>query len=108
MASHLLEAAKIDGASKWQVFIKIILPLMLPFLAVGITQTSIGAINVFDEIVALNGYSDTGKSILIDSYLTTFNFLEFGKGSAYTYIVMILAGILGITYIKSLNKEVEY
>ncbi len=104
----LIEAAKIDGASKWQVFIKIILPLMLPFLAVGITQTSIGAINVFDEIVALNGYSDTGKSILIDSYLTTFNFLEFGKGSAYTYIVMILAGILGITYIKSLNKEVEY
>ena len=81
---------------------------MLPFLAVGITQTSIGAINVFDEIVALNGYSDTGKSILIDSYLPTFNFLEFGKGSAYTYIVMILAGILGITYIKSLNKEVEY
>ena len=105
---NLIEAAKIDGASKWQIFIKIILPLMLPFLAVGITQTSIGAINVFDEIVALNGYSDTGKSILIDSYLTTFNFLEFGKGSAYTYIVMILAGILGITYIKSLNKEVEY
>ena len=40
--------------------------------------------------------------------MITFNFLEFGKGSAYTYIVMILAGILGFVYIKSLNKELEY
>ena len=81
---------------------------MLPFLAIGITQTSIGAINVFDEIVALNGYSDVGKSVLIDSYLTTFSFLDFGKGSAYTYIVMIMAILLGIFYIRSLNKEVDY
>ena len=81
---------------------------MLPFLAIGITQTSIGAINVFDEIVALNGYSDVGKSVLIDSYLTTFSFLDFGKGSAYTYIVMIMAVLLGIFYIRSLNKEVDY
>ena len=90
------------------IFRKIISPLMLPFLAVGITQTSISAINVFDEIVALSGYSDIGKSLLIESYMITFNFLEFGKGSAYTYIVMILAGILGFVYIKSLNKELEY
>lgn len=105
---HLIEAAKIDGAGSIYIFQKITLPLMLPFLAIGITQTSIGAINVFDEIVALNGYSDVGKSVLIDSYLTTFSFLDFGKGSAYTYIVMIMAVLLGIFYIRSLNKEVDY
>ena len=104
----LMEAARIDGAGAFMIFRKIISPLMLPFLAVGITQTSISAINVFDEIVALSGYSDIGKSLLIESYMITFNFLEFGKGSAYTYIVMILAGILGFVYIKSLNKEPEY
>lgn len=100
-----MEAARIDGQN--MIFRKIISPLMLPFLAVGITQTSISAINVFDEIVALSGYSDIGKSLLIKLYDNT-NFLEFGKGSAYTYIVMILAGILGFVYIKSLNKELEY
>lgn len=108
ISGTLIEAAKIDGASRFMVFKKIITPLMLPFLAVGITQTSISAINVFDEIVALSGYSDMGKSMLIESYLITFNFLEFGKGSAYTYIIMLFAGILGFVYIKSLNREVEF
>lgn len=108
ISGTLIEAAKIDGAGLFMVFKKIITPLMLPFLAVGITQTSISAINVFDEIVALSGYSDMGKSMLIESYLITFNFLEFGKGSAYTYIIMLFAGILGFVYIKSLNREVEF
>ena len=108
ISGTLIEAAKIDGAGRFMVFKKIITPLMLPFLAVGVTQTSISAINVFDEIVALNGYSDMGKSMLIESYLITFNFLEFGKGSAYTYIIMLFAGILGFVYIKSLNREVEF
>lgn len=108
ISGTLIEAAKIDGAGRFMVFKKIITPLMLPFLAVGVTQTSISAINVFDEIVALSGYSDMGKSMLIESYLITFNFLEFGKGSAYTYIIMLFAGILGFVYIKSLNREVEF
>ena len=108
ISGTLIEAAKIDGAGRFMVFKKIITPLRLPFLAVGITQTSISAINVFDEIVALSGYSDMGKSMLIESYLITFNFLEFGKGSAYTYIIMLFAGILGFVYIKSLNREVEF
>jgi len=108
ISDNLIEAAKIDGAGHFMVFKKITTPLMLPFLAVGITQTSISAINVFDEIVALSGYSDMGKSMLIESYLITFNFLEFGKGSAYTYIIMLFAGILGFVYIKSLNREVEF
>ena len=64
---------------------------MKPFLAVGITSASVTTINVFDEIVALSGYSDLGKNILMESYLTTFTFPNFGKGSALTYIVMLFA-----------------
>lgn len=86
----------------------ITMPLMRPFLAVGITSASVTAINVFDEIVALSGYSDLGKNILMESYLTTFTFLNFGKGSAMTYIVMFFALILGVFYLRSLNREVEY
>ncbi|WP_346707995.1 hypothetical protein [Massilistercora timonensis] len=66
------------------------------------------AINVFDEIVALSGYSDLGKNILMESYLTTFTFLDFGKGAAVTYIVLFFALILGIFYLRSLAKEVSY
>ncbi len=104
----LYEAARIDGGNRRTIFRTITLPLMLPFLAIGITSTSVTAINVFDEIIALSGYSDLGKNILVESYMTTFSFLDFGKGSAVTYLVMLFAGILGIFYLRSLNKEVEY
>ena len=103
----LYEAARIDGGNRRTIFRTITLPLMLPFLAIGITSTSVTAINVFDEIIALSGYSDLGKNILVESYMTTFSFLDFGKGSAVTYLVMLFAGILGIFYLRSLNKEVE-
>lgn len=104
----LYEAAKIDGAGTFQIFRRITFPLMLPFIGIGITSTSVTAVNVFDEIIALSGYSDMGKNILVESYLTTFAFLDFGKGSAVTYLVMFVAAILGVFYLKSLNKEVEY
>lgn len=106
--ADIYEAAKIDGGTTRSVFRYITFPLMKPFLALGITSTSVTAINVFDEIVALSGYSDLGKNILMDSYLTTFTFLNFGKGSAMTYIVLFFAMILGIFYLYNLNKEVDY
>lgn len=102
------EAARIDGGGSFQIFCRITLPLMLPFVGVGVTSASVTAINVFDEIVALSGYSDLGKNILMESYLTTFTFLEFGKGAAVTYIVLFFALILGIFYLRSLAKEVSY
>ncbi|MEG1715670.1 MAG: sugar ABC transporter permease, partial [Lachnospiraceae bacterium] len=106
--SELYEAATVDGGHKFAIFRWITVPLMLPFIGVGLTSTSVTAINVFDEIVSLSGYSDLGKNILMESYLTTFEFLNFGKGAATTYIVMLCALVLGVFYIKGLNKEVEY
>ncbi|MDE6936572.1 MAG: sugar ABC transporter permease [Lachnospiraceae bacterium] len=108
LPAGLYEAARIDGGNKRTIFRRITLPLMLPFLAIGITSASVTAINVFDEIIALSGYSDLGKNLLVESYLTTFSFLDFGKGSAVTYLVMLFAGILGVFYLRSLDREVEY
>ena len=108
LSAPVYEAAEIDGGAKGKIFLHVTVPLMLPFVGVGLTSTSVTAINVFDEIVALSGYSDLAKNILMESYLTTFNFLDFGKGSAMTYIVLFFALLLGIFYLRSLNKEVEY
>ena len=102
------EAARIDGAGRWSSFRYITGPLMLPFIGIGITSASITAINIFDEIVALAGYSDLGKNLLIESYLTTFSFLDFGKGSALTYIIMLISAILGFFYLRNLTSEVDY
>ncbi|MCI9217210.1 sugar ABC transporter permease [Lachnospiraceae bacterium 42-17] len=106
--SHIYESAAIDGSSTGQMFRKITLPLLMPSLGIVVTSTSINAINVFDEIVSLSGYGDVSKTLMMDAYLRTFNFLDYGAGSAITYIIMIFAGILGLLYIRNLYREVNY
>ena len=60
----IYEAAKMDGGTPRKVFWHITMPLMKPFLALGITSTSVTAINVFDEIVALSGYWRFGEKYI--------------------------------------------
>lgn len=105
---QIYEAARIDGSSCFQTFRSITFPLLVSSLGIVLTSTSINAINVFDEIVSLSGYGDISKTLMIDSYLRTFSFLDYGVGSALTYIIMLLAGILGLIYIKNVHKEVEH
>lgn len=98
------EAASIDGASNVQIFRNITFPMIMPSLVVVLTNLTMTAINVFDEIVALVGYRSMGQTLLIYNYTETFSFLNFGLGSAITYIIMIGSGIFGYFYIRNMNK----
>lgn len=103
----LYEAARLDGCGRWESFWHVTLPLSKPFVLIGLTSASITAINMFDELVALSGYSDLGKNLLIQSYLTTFSFMNYGRGSALTYLIMLIAAALGFFYLKSMNRQHE-
>ena len=102
------DAASIDGANKFQMFTRVTLPLLMPALGIILTFTSISAINVFDEVVSISGYSNLGKTILLEDYMITFSFLDFGRGSALTYLIMIAAGILGMLYIRAMSRKIDY
>ena len=102
------DAASIDGANRFQMFIRITLPLLMPALGIILTFTSISAINVFDEVISISGYSNLKKTILLEDYMITFSFLDFGRGSSLTYLVMITAGVLGMLYIRAMSKKIEY
>lgn len=102
---EIYESADIDGANVMQRFTRITLPMLMPSFAIVFTHTSINAINVFDELIALAGYSQIGQTLLVYNYVTTFSFLNFGLGSSLTYIIMLMSGILGIFYIKSMYRD---
>lgn len=102
---ELYEASRIDGSNQIQTFKNITLPLLIPSLVIVLTNLIMNAVNVFDEIVALVGYRDMGQTLLVYNYNETFSFLNFGFGSAITYIIMLGSGIYGYFYIKSLNKQ---
>jgi alpha-glucoside transport system permease protein len=86
---ELLEAARVDGATEWQVFRGIIFPLLLPTLAVVSTTIVITALKAFDIVyVMTNGAFDT-QVIANSMYQEMFNFGNLSRGSAIAIVLMI-------------------
>lgn len=102
---ELYEAAAVDGTTKLQAFKNITFPLILPSIAIVLTNLTMNAVNVFDEIISLVGYRNMGETLLVYNYTETFSFLNFGYGSAITYIIMIFSGIYGYFYITNLSRQ---
>jgi alpha-glucoside transport system permease protein len=89
ISPELLEAARVDGANEWQVFRRIILPLLLPTLAVISTTMVITALKTFDVVyVMTNGAYDT-EVIANRMYKEMFNFNNFGRASAVAIILLL-------------------
>jgi multiple sugar transport system permease protein len=100
---EIYEAAEVDGANGRKRFFSITMPLLMPSAAIVLTNLTMSSINVFDEVVALVGFRNLGQPLLIYNYTQTFSFMNFGYGSAITYIIMITSGIFGYFYIKGLS-----
>lgn len=106
--AQLYEAADMDGGGVFRKFTFVTLPLLRPALGIVVTTTAITALNVFDEIVSLIGYSSANATLMMETYLRTFKFMRFGEGSALIYIVMIITGLFGIIHTRSIYRKVEY
>ena len=94
------EAAKVDGATSWQRFWKITLPLLKPTLLFVIVVTVIGSLQVFSPIFIMTqgGPANATNVVVYWVYMTAFQFLRFGY--ATTQAVYLFAVILVITVIQ--------
>ena len=87
------EAAVLDGASMWQVFVHVTLPLVWPFIVVAAVIRGIDALKAFDTIFVIsNGGPGTASETLnILLYLQAFSFYDIGYASA---IVVVFFGLV--------------
>jgi len=94
------EAARVDGATGWQRFWKITLPLLKPTLLFVIVVTVIGSLQVFSPIFIMTqgGPANATNVVVYWVYMTAFQFLRFGY--ATTQAVYLFAVILVITVIQ--------
>ena len=76
----LYEAARVDGAGPVQAFRRISLPLIRPALAVCAVEALVLSLNIFDQVYILNGIAPLGSSVMLQTYVTTFQNLNFGGG----------------------------
>ncbi len=89
ISSELIEAARVDGANEWHVFRHIILPLLMPTIAVVATTMIITALKAFDIVyVMTNGAFDT--DVLANRmYNELFNFTQAGRAAAIAVVLML-------------------
>jgi multiple sugar transport system permease protein len=106
----LYEAAEVDGATRWQKFSQIALPLLRPVILVAVALRTIGAFKVFDIIYVLTGNggpADSTKVISFYAYDQAFRYLYFGYGSAVAWMITAFILILILIYMRLLRSEVE-
>jgi multiple sugar transport system permease protein len=93
----LYEAAKVDGASAWQRFWRITLPLMKPAILVALLFRTLDAWRIFDTIFIMTGGAQDTESVAILGFNQIIERLNLGLGSAVS--VLIFFSVLIIAYI---------
>ena len=107
---EVIESAKIDGANYFQLIRNIIIPLIMPGLAVNIIIAIIGGLRVFDHIyVMTKGGPARSTEVFNSAIFETYTYGRFGEGIAMNLVLMILVAIIALpVYINLRKRFIEY
>jgi multiple sugar transport system permease protein len=105
--SEIYEAAKVDGATAWQRFRRITLPLLMPALLVALIFRTLDALRAFDlPKVLTNGANGTTTMSLIAQRTFQENRL-YGEGAAYSIITFLIVMIVSFLYIRFVGGNIR-
>ena len=96
----LQKAAKVDGASAWQRFWRVTVPLMKPAILVALLFRTLDAFRIFDNIFVLTSGAHNTGSVSILGYDNLFTALNLGIGSAISILIFICVAIISFLFIK--------
>jgi multiple sugar transport system permease protein len=96
----LLKAAKVDGATAWQRFTRVMLPLMKPAILVALLFRTLDAFRIFDNIYILTQGNNGTGSVSMLTYDNLFTGLNLGIGSALSVLILICVAIIAVVFIK--------
>src|SRR5918995_1246052 len=97
---EIYESAKVDGATAWQRFRRITLPLLMPALLVALIFRTLDALRAFDlPKVLTNGANGTTTMSLIAQQTSQENRL-YGEGAAYSIITFLIVMVVSFAYIR--------
>ena len=96
------EAAILDGASAWQMFRHITLPLVWPFIVVAAVMRMIDALKAFDTIfvITIGGPGTSSETINILLYQTAFAYYDLGYGSAMVVVFFVLILLISVVLLR--------
>jgi multiple sugar transport system permease protein len=105
----LNEAAQVDGASGWQVFWTITLPLLLPVIIIGILVRFMDSFKLFDIVYQLTrgGPGTATETIAYYTYMQGFNFFSMGYTAAMSFIQLIVIIIVAQIFLRVQRRQRE-
>jgi multiple sugar transport system permease protein len=104
---QLYEAARVDGASAWQRFTRITLPLMKPAILVALLFRTLDAFRVFDTIfIMTRGALDT-ESVSILGYNQLISRLNLGLGSAVSVLIFLCVFLIAFVFVRGFGTKLE-
>jgi multiple sugar transport system permease protein len=102
----LHEAAKVDGATTWQRFWKITVPLMKPTILVALLFRTLDAFRIFDTVQVLsNGSNRSLETVSQLGYNTLLTRLNLGLGSAVSVLVFVCVLVIAGLYVAFLGRN---
>lgn len=97
---NMIEAARIDGASRWQVLRHVVIPLMYPTIRLSVFFAIVGSLQLFDLIMPLTRGGPADSSHTMVSFLYTFGVtrMRVGFGSAVGVILFLICVTFAFSY----------
>lgn len=105
--ADVYEAASIDGASAFQEFRKITVPLLKPTIMSALVLGFVLTFKVFDLVYVMTGGGpvDATEVLSTYSYKLSFQLFHFGEGSAVANVLFICLFIVALIYLRTISKD---
>jgi multiple sugar transport system permease protein len=104
------EAAQVEGASSWQIFFRVTLPLLSPTVFFVMVNLMIGATQMFDEpfLITGGGPGDASRTVNLFLYETAYHSFNFGYASTVAVSLFMLILFMTLVQFKVSNSWVNY
>ena len=99
------EAAKVDGATSWQVLTKVILPNMKAAIMVAVLFRALDAFRIFDNVFIMTNGANGTEVLSLLAYRTSIGRLEIGLGSALSVILFICVILIAVIAVKGFKVD---
>jgi alpha-glucoside transport system permease protein len=108
MPRDVLEAARTDGATEWQVFRRVTVPLLAPVLTVVFVTMLINVLKIFDIVIAIapGSVQDDASVLALAMWRTAFSGAnDYGVGSAIAVLILVLVIPILLLNIRNFRRE---
>ena len=107
LPSEPREAAAIDGASRFQMFRHVTLPLLRPYILVALLLRTIFEFRAFDNIYAMTGGGPANSTMVLSmfTYLTSFVRFDFSLGAAASWLMLLMSMLMCLAFIAVIRRR---